>query len=191
MPRIDPVSYDQLNEDQRQLWDQLVSGRPGAVHGDGKLHGPLDIWLHAPGVGRTAAEMGVALHSEFALDKHLKELAIITVAAHWKAEYSWWAHSLFAGEQGLAAEVVEAIGSGREPHISADKDRVVYIASRQLVTSGTISDATFDECMSELGEEATVELAITCGFYCMVAFVQNVASLDLPANASPRWRGRG
>jgi 4-carboxymuconolactone decarboxylase len=187
MPRIEPLSYDQLNEQQRRLWDDLIAKRPGAVLADGHLHGPLDVWLHAPEPGRTANELGVVLHSEFALEKRLKELAVITVAAHWKVEYAWWAHSLLAGEQGISAEVVEAIGDDREPRFASTKDRVVYRAARELVTTGTLSDESFEECVSALGQEATVELAITCGFFCLVGFVQNVASLRLPANASPRW----
>jgi 4-carboxymuconolactone decarboxylase len=131
------------------------------------------------------------MHSQFALDKRSKELVALIIAAHWKAEYVWWAHSLFAGEQGIAEETINAIGREREPALTSDRDRIVYLVARQLVTTGTIADDTFDECISALGEQATVELAIACGFYSMVAFVQNVASLELPANASPFWQRGG
>jgi len=35
------------------------------------------------------------------LDRRLLELAIIVVAAHWRAEFEWWAHARMAREYGV------------------------------------------------------------------------------------------
>jgi 4-carboxymuconolactone decarboxylase len=114
-------------------------------------------------------------------------LAVITVVAHWKTEYVWCHHSGFARDQGISDEAIEAIADGREPMLTTDQDRAAYAVARELVTIGTPTDETLDTCRQIFGEQATVELVTTCGYYSMLSFLVNVVAIPLPVDVAPRW----
>jgi 4-carboxymuconolactone decarboxylase len=190
LSRIAPLKRDQLNEEQLRLWDALVASRgAGAITSDGYLQGPLDIWLHAPAIGLTTSSLGGLIRSEASLDRKLQELVILCATAHWKGEYNWWAHALFARELGTTEDVLEAIACGMEPPLDSEEERAAYRASRQLLTTGTLTDDVFGECVQLFGEEGTVELSIICGYYSVVSFALNVAAVALPEGVPARWAG--
>ncbi len=62
-----------------------AGARPGA------LTGPFNAFVQAPDVGRHLTSLGQVLRFETSIERRLPELAIITVGAHWKAEFEWWA----------------------------------------------------------------------------------------------------
>jgi 4-carboxymuconolactone decarboxylase len=190
LSRIAPLKRDQLNEEQLRLWDALVASRgAGAITSDGYLQGPLDIWLHAPALGLTTSSLGGLIRSEASLDRKLQELVILCATAHWKGEYNWWAHALFARELGTTEDVLEAIACGMEPPLDSEEERSAYRAARQLLTTGTLTDDVFGECVQLFGEEGTVELSIICGYYSVVSFALNVAAVPLPEGVPARWAG--
>lgn len=189
MSLIQPPRYEQLDDDQRAFWDELVETRgPRVLDDAGCLTGPIGVWVLAPEVGKRAAAMASATRSPSALDERSKELAIITIVGRWQAEFPWLAHAQFARDQGVPDETIEAIAEGREPPLASERDQVVYAAARALITSGRIDDPTLDACRRILGERATVELIVVCGFYTIVSFTTNAASVCFPEGAALRWQ---
>ena len=154
--------------------------------GDG-LVGPFNAWLHAPGVGGRVSGLGAALRFETSLDRRLLELAIIVVAAHWKAEFEWWAHARMAREHGVADEVVAAIERDETPAFAADDEAVVHAFAGQLVTGGGVDGATFERAVGRLGRRGVVELVSLCGYYTLVSFTLNAFAVPLPPGAAPAW----
>jgi 4-carboxymuconolactone decarboxylase len=186
--RIRPLTRAELNEKQLSIWDELVASRgPGAITPDGCVQGPLDIWLHAPALGLTASSLGGIIRSEASLDRKLQEIVILTAVAHWKGEYNWWAHAVFAHQLGVTEDVLEAIASGVDPDLDSEKERSAYVAARRLLTTGHLDDELFGTCVQLFGEVGTVELSIICGYYSLVSFALNVATVRLPEGVSPRW----
>ena len=80
---------------QRSRGGELVNDAGGLV-------GPFNAWVHAPTVGACLADLGAALRFASSLEPRLLELAIITVGAHWKAEFEWWAHVRLARQHGIS-----------------------------------------------------------------------------------------
>src|SRR5215467_9056739 len=133
MSRLSPLRRDDLDDSGRAVWDGLESSRGGSlVDEEGGLVGPFNAWVHAPVVGRRLSGLGATLRFETSIERRLLELAIIVVAAHWKAEFEWWAHARMAREHGVAAEIVDAIRRGEEPPLRDDDERAVYAVARQL-----------------------------------------------------------
>jgi 4-carboxymuconolactone decarboxylase len=109
------------------------------------------------------------------------------VAAHWRAEFEWWAHARMAREHGVDDPIVEAIRRGDTPSFAAEDEAVVYTFARRLVVNGGVDEATFTSAVELLGRQAVVELVSLCGYYTLVSFTLNAFAVPLPPGAAPAW----
>ncbi|HXM58969.1 MAG TPA: carboxymuconolactone decarboxylase family protein [Candidatus Dormibacteraeota bacterium] len=188
MSRLPPLRRDDLDDAGRAVWDGLESSRGRTVvNHDGGLVGPFNAWVHAPVVGRRLSGLGAALRFETSIERRLLELAIIVVAAHWKAEFEWWAHARMAREHGIADAIVEAIGRGETPEFPTNDEALVYDFARQLVVGGRVDDPTYASAIELLGNEGVVELVSLCGYYTLVSFTLNAFDVPLPPGTEPAW----
>lgn len=192
MSRLPYLRRDDLDDEGRAVWDALVRTRGRSIVNDaGGLVGPFNAWVHAPGVGARLSELGATLRFQTSLDRRLLELAIIVVAAHWKAEFEWWAHARMAREHGVDDAIIATIGRGETPSFEADDEAVVYTFSRQLIVGGGVDDATFASAVAQLGRQGVVELASLCGYYTLVSFTLNTFAVPLPPGVAPAWPTSG
>jgi 4-carboxymuconolactone decarboxylase len=187
--RLPNPSRDELSPDGRQLWDQIIASRgDSALAGGGGLAGPFNAFVHAPEVGGHLSELGAVVRYGTSIERRLAEVAIITVAARWHAEFEWWAHARTAREQGVPAAVVDAIGAGQDPPFSAEDERAVYSVAAQLSGTGQLDQDTYDAAHRLLGDAGMVELVAVCGYYTTVSYLLNAFAVPLPAGATPMWR---
>ena len=192
MSRLPYLQRDDLDHVGQAVWDSLISTRGRNVVNDaGGLIGPFNAWVQAPGVGARLSELGATLRFETSLDRRIVELAIIVVAAHWKAEFEWWAHARMAREHGVDDAVVDAIRRGETPAFEAGDQAVVYGFARQLVIGRGVDDATFASALELLGRQGVVELVSLCGYYTLVSFTLNAFAVPLPPGVAPSWPGEG
>ena len=188
MTRLPYLRYDDLDTGGREVWDGIVGSRGAElVNADGGLIGPFNAFVHAPGVGWHLSRLGGRLRFRTSIERRLSELAIITVGAHWKAEFEWWAHARMAREQGVPDLVIEAIGRGEEPAFEADDERVVYAVARQVTETGQLDQPGYDAASRLLGDEGMVELVALCGYYTLVSYLLNAFAVPLPPGAAAQW----
>lgn len=189
MERLSYLRREDLNEAGQVLWDEIVEATDSrAIAEDGTLLGPFNAWLHTPAIASHVVHLPDVFRQESILDRALCELAILTVVARWQAEFPWFAHSRMATENGLSAEVVEALAAGREPPLSAPDQQTVYRVARSLVTNGRLPDDVYHSAHELLGDQAMVELVLLCGYYTMGAFVLNAFEVPLPPGVPTRWQ---
>ncbi len=170
------------------MWDSIVGTRGSQVLSDqGGLSGPFNAFLHAPDVGRQLTSLGAVLRFGTSIERRLAEVAIVTVAAHWRAEFEWWAHAPMAREHGVAAEQVDAIGRGEEPEFTAGDERAVHAVAAELARTGQLSAESYDAAHRVLGDAGMVELVCLCGYYTLISYLLNSFAVPLPAGARPRW----
>jgi 4-carboxymuconolactone decarboxylase len=188
MSRLPELRRDDLTAAGQAVWDLIVRTRGGRIVTDaGSLSGPFNAFLHAPDAGGPLASLGAALRFDSSIGRRLTEVAIITVASHWQAEFEWLAHARLALEAGVSGAVVDAIGRGEDPPFTAADERVVYTAGRELVTTGQLTDASYFAVRDLLGDTGAVEFVALCGYYSLVSFVLNAFAVPLPAGAEPMW----
>jgi 4-carboxymuconolactone decarboxylase len=188
MDRLPQKSRAELDHFGQALWDELVATRGDQIVDDaGGLRGPFNAWLRAPKVGSRLAPLGLALRHDMSLDRNLIELAIVTVGAHFRAEFEWWAHSRMARHHGVSEEVIAALAAGREPEFDDDPERIVHQVAAELVETGRLSETTYATARSQLDEGQLVELVTLCGYYTLVSFTLNAFDVGLPAGADPQW----
>jgi 4-carboxymuconolactone decarboxylase len=189
MSRLPLQTRDALDDDGREVWDSITASRGAIVADEGHLIGPFNAWVTAPPIGGRLAELGAALRFQSSIERRLLEVAIITVGAHWHAEFEWWAHSRMALHHGVSAEAVAAIAAGNEPALP-DDEAVVYEVARQLVRTGHVDGLTYDAARQLLGDRGIVELVTLCGYYTLVSFSLNAFEVPLPPGEAPAWPGR-
>jgi 4-carboxymuconolactone decarboxylase len=188
MSLLPSLRREQLDEPGRALWDFVARTRgTEIINEEGTLSGPFNAWLYAPEVGASLAEVGAHLRFENSMEQRLVELAIITVGAHWKAEFEWFAHSRLALKYGVSEASVESIRRGRPFESDRDDERVIYAFTHSLITKGTINDALFQSAIDLVGSQGTVELVALCGYYCLVCFTLNSFQVPLPPGIEPQW----
>jgi 4-carboxymuconolactone decarboxylase len=114
------------------------------------------------------------------LPRDLAELAICVTAAHYRAEFEWWAHARMAHEAGVAEAVTDAIRRGREPRLDTLAARVVYRTAVALNRRHRLSDAEFAEARQVLGEQGLVDVVGLCGYYALVSLTLNAFEVPVP-----------
>jgi 4-carboxymuconolactone decarboxylase len=188
MSRLPDLRRDQLTAEAQAVWDAIIGTRGSRlVTESGALAGPFNAFVHAPRVGRELTELGAALRFGTSLERRLTEIAIITVGAHWRAEFEWWAHARMAREHGVADAVVDAIGRGADPPFVAEDERIVHAVASQLVSAGRVDDDTYSDASRLVGDAGMVELIALCGYYTLISFVLNGFNVPVPPGVAAAW----
>jgi 4-carboxymuconolactone decarboxylase len=188
MSRLPYLRRDELGPDGQLVWDKITGTRTGQlVTAEGGLSGPFNAFVHAPGVGKYLTSLGAELRFATSIERRLTEVAILTVGASWQAEFEWWAHARMARRHGVPDEVIDAIGRDEDPPFTAEDERTVYTAARQLARSGRLDADACDAVRRLLGDGGAVELVTLCGYYTLISFLLNAFDVPLPPGESPQW----
>ena len=187
MSRLTPRRREDLDAAGQAVWDTFIERWTDRIVGaDGGLIGPWNAMVIAPDIGASWHVFGPAL-SRTSLDPTLKEIAIITTGARWRAEFEWHEHARMARERGVADDVIEAIGNGDEPPFSHDGERLAHAVAKQLATTGRIDDTTYADTRAMLGDVGIIELVTVCGFYAWMSYMLNAFGVPPPAGIDPKW----
>ncbi len=179
--RIPTPTRATLTDAQKPVWESIAgSGRAG-------VGGPFLPLLTSPEACSRVERLGAFLRFDCSVPVRLRELAILVIGAHWKAEYEWFAHAPIAERQGVPPQVIAAIGRGEAPHFDDDADAAVHGFVREVLTSGTASDAGFAAVQALLGDKGTVELTALVGYYSLLAFQLNVFQSVPPPFFKAPW----
>ncbi|MPS30257.1 carboxymuconolactone decarboxylase family protein [Pigmentiphaga sp.] len=174
MPRLNPPDVEQMSEHQRRVYDAIASGPRG------KVRGPLAIWLHRPGLAEHAQALGQYCRYDSSLPPRLSELAILTMAALWRAPFEWWAHHPIALKAGLDADVAEQIRAGATPVFAQRDESLVYRFVRELVETRRVPDALYQEAIEVLGKDGVVDLVGMAGYYTLISMTLSVFDIPTP-----------
>jgi 4-carboxymuconolactone decarboxylase len=190
-PRLPPLSRDQLRPEQDELWRAIIDGPrlKDRTSPPETLGGPFNPWLYSPVAGLLAADLGEHLRFRSSLSPRQREIAILVVGAHWKADYEFWAHAQEAGRAGVPEHIIEAIRQGRAPGLADDGEATVHAIAEELLATGNVSDERYAAGVAHLGEPGLVDLVLLVGYYCTVSMTLNAFRVALPPGVDPVWRG--
>ena len=192
--RLPPVTRESLASSEQGAFDSLTSltvklfGDPKSSpftykrSSDGALVGPFPLYLASPGVGEHVVDLVGQLAGIPGLPADAKEVAILTVGAHYKAAYELYAHVNVAMKKvGMSKEVVEAIARGEKPDglnegCSVSFDATAYLASKP----GPLPKELWDRCIKAFGKEGTVALVHYVGLYAYTCIVLNAMDAPVP-----------
>jgi len=174
MPRLPDLVPEQLDPEQRRVYDAIASGPRGRVEG------PLRVWIRSPELADRAQALGAFCRFGSSLPARLSELAILVTGAHWKAGFEWTAHAPIGLEAGLDSQALEAIRTGGAPNFAKEDEAAVYAFAHEVWTRRRVSDETYQRAFALLGERGVVDLAGILGYYALISITINVFEVPLP-----------
>jgi len=186
MSRLPDLTPDELDPDQRALYDAITSGprAQGPQHfaltrPDGSLAGPFNAFLLWPPVGAALQDLGAALRYRTSLTDRTREIAILMVAARWGSDFERHAHEGVGRAVGLTDVELETI---REGGHAAYEDGHEQAAARlvRAMLDGDVDDETWQECAKTVGPQAAFELTTLVGYYSTLALQLRVFRADAP-----------
>jgi 4-carboxymuconolactone decarboxylase len=179
MSRYREIAVGEMNPEQKRVHDQIVSGKRG------RFGGPFELLIRAPGACEHAAPLGEYLRWGTSLPDRLSELAIITTARFWRAQYEWYAHAPLAEKAGVPAAAIEAIRTGGTPVFTAPDEALVYRVCSEIFRTQRLSDQSFAEAIAAFGERGVVEIVSIIGYYTLIGNTLNVFGVKLPEGEKP------
>ena len=182
MARLQPLAPADMTEAQRAVHD--ASLRPSRTAGP-RPPRPFTAWLRSPDLARRAFQLGEFARHEADLPPPLVQIAALTVARHWSAQYLWRTRKEEALRLGLPAAAIDAIAERREPRFGDAAERAVHAFSHGLLRHHAVADDVYRAALDALGERGVVELTGVLGYYTLVAMTLVAFELGLPDGVPP------
>lgn len=181
MARIHLPLPEELDAQQRLVYDKVVSGPRG------RLRGPLRAALYNSQLADCWQAFGAQLRYFTQLPPDLSELAILVTARHCRSPFEWDAHRPEAERAGLPSTLIEALLAQSTPLAMSDAQSAVYFYALELNRTNSVSEATYAVAHSLLGARALVELTALVGYYTLVAMTLNAHEIPLPEGVAPAF----
>lgn len=172
--RLKLLSPGEMNEAQKQTYDEAVAGKRGSAPA------PMMAWLNSPEMARHATRLGEMLRFNTTFPPKLSEIAILVTARHFTAHYEWWAHKRLALKGGLDPKIIDDIRDRRMPEFHDPKAGMIYDVAKSLHEGHGLSQPLYDAAVELLGERGVVEVIGLCGYYTMVSLTLNTFGFGLP-----------
>ena len=183
-PRLPVLDMASLTGEQQALVDAISSGPRGRFSNSG----PFAVYLHAPGFGHLAQQLGGYVRLGTSVPPRLSELAILCTARFWQAQYEWVAHAAIAAKQGVKPATIRDLQAGRTPTSAPRDEMAIYAFVRELYATRRVSDATYKRVHKLLGDAAIVELVGILGYYAMVSMILNAFRMPVPEGTPAPFR---
>lgn len=161
--RLPKLSYEDLTPEQKAVWDEVVRGPRG------KMHGPFFIWLHSAELLSRGEKLGLYARYQSSLPPRLSELCILITAALWKCSGEWIDHHPIASKLGVDATALEALRTGKPAKFTQADEAAVYDVAQELFKTRAVSDATYKRAVAALGERGLLDVIAVLGYYGLIA----------------------
>jgi alkylhydroperoxidase family enzyme len=171
-----------LDEDQTELWNELTLGPRGFYCGgpDSKRVPDLyNAWLQFPEFARAVFRVGDGVRKGGKLPGNLRELMVLTTSQSLGARVEYEFHIPFAKAEGIADEIIQAIGEGRTPTFTDELERLIYEANMQLIKTATLTPELRQAIVDRIGYPGLMQFIATATIYVAVAYTTNVADVKL------------
>ncbi len=186
MARLPSLPPDDLNPEQRALYDSIAGGDrakdasfPLTDEG-GALVGPFNVLLYSPGVGDVIQQLGAALRFHTELSAPVRELAILVVATYHDCEFERWAHESIAKRVGLTDDQIAALRAGTRPDLDAADLIAAYDVCQSILHDKSIADDEYRRAIEALGQDRLVELMMVVGYYGLLAQLMGAFKIGPP-----------
>ena len=188
MARLAPVTFENLDDAQRTLWDNITSGPRGTPIGrtavwrakTARWLGPFNALFYSPEVGDAVQKLGAALRYSTSLPADLLEVAILTVGGEWAGKLRVLGARAPGRGSGRAPAAIDSIGDGETPSFDDPRHQIVYEFGRELIETKRVSDECYEALKALVGERGVFEVASVMGYYGLVSIGLNAFNVGMP-----------
>ena len=197
MSRLPGLRPEELTDEQRDLYESIAGGDRARdasfrlTEADGSLVGPFGALLLSPVVGNALQAVGAAIRFGCDLSPLVREVAILTVAAHWRSGFEWWAHEPIARRAGLRDDQIGDLYSGRTPAFDNEPAAAAHALSSTLLAGRRPDDELFDAARDLFGPAGVMELGALVGYYNLLAQLMDTFDVDVPAGETSPFQVGG
>ncbi len=179
MPRVPFLTREDLHPDKQELYDQIATHR-------GHVARPFAALLNSPDTASKVAMLGEQLrYVSPTIASDAREIITLTTARVLKCQYVWTHHCDSAKQAGVREEVVEAIRAGGPPRRLLPKESVFIQFTLELLENKRVRGATYGAVEHLLGQQGTVDLIATIGYYAMLCLTINALEIELEEGVVP------
>ncbi len=167
---LDPVD---MNTAQRAVYDEIVNGPRGGVHG------PIAQLLHCPELCNHVQRIGAFLRFQGLLSPMQRELAMSIVGRRHSSQYVWVAHVRHARTAKLPEDIIQALIARRRPDFHGDADlECIYDVTDALLKGGAVDPQIYERAMQRFGKEKVLELVAVAGQFTLLSMVTNLFAIE-------------
>ncbi len=176
MARVPYLDRDQLPPEAQAAFDRIAATW-------GRVPRPFQLLSDSPELASHLSDMMRQLHAGTVVDRHAREIAILTIARELNFQFEWTYHESSARKAGLRDLVVDGI-KARATRGMIPKEQVFVDYTKQVM-KGRVNDPTFAAVEHLLGRRGAVELTVLIGYYTMFCSIGSALKLELPEGMQP------
>ncbi len=151
---------------------------------DGRLIGPLNVWLYNTVTGKALFDVGNTFSSS-TLSARVKEIVILSVGGQWGSAYELYAHIIAAQLAGVPAEAINSLATGQAPVGLSGNELIAAQFVQELVSTHWVSDSLYQAAETAFGKTGLVDLVNLAGTYLGVSATLNAFNIKGPNTAAP------
>jgi 4-carboxymuconolactone decarboxylase len=184
--RLPLIAPSDLTPEQRPLYEDMKAGISAKYRSfrtmgdDGTILGPWGAWLHEPELGTAIWRVTKAMTRFRHLPESSRQIVILVVGAHFKAEYEIYAHSSVARAAGINDQQITTITAGYRPLGLTGAEETAYDVATTLLKGGVLDASIYRRAMDMFGQLGTQELIYLVGHYCFVSMTLNGFDIPIP-----------
>ena len=188
-PRIEPLTAEELDADAQAAFragmpgaaDRFLSDAPDAP----PIPTVLGLLLHHPRVAGPWLTYNNTLLGKPTIEPRQRELLIVRIAWHARAEYEYLQHVRLALQLGVTDAEIEAVTRGPDAGTWSPIEADLLRAADELFADQCISGPTWARLSEHFDTAQMMEIAFVVGTYLCLAFVLNSAGVQLDEDLDP------
>jgi 4-carboxymuconolactone decarboxylase len=145
-----------------------------------ELDGPWVTFVRSPELMTRTLGLSEYIRRKTVIEPRVGELVVLVVAREWTQQFEWAIHIKNAAKAGLKPEIVDAIAEARRPDTMAEDETIAYDVTTEIMRGKRVSDTTWSRAVAKFGEQGTVELLATVGYFNYLSIVMNAARTPAP-----------
>jgi len=187
--RLEPIAPADLDPAQKPLYLDMQKGIAGhfnafkAQREDGALIGPWNPWLHEPSIGKAIWDLTLAMTANAVLADPVRQIAILTVGAHYKAAYEIYAHIAVAETENMPAARLASLVANIKPTDLSAHESVAFDVAYALSRGGVLPEPLYRLAVETFEQHGADELFYLVGLYALVSITLNAFNVPVPERA--------
>ena len=190
LPRIEPLPYEEADEETRAQWDHMAAA-PTAADGPriDAQHAVFRTLIHHPDLFRVHSPYTQYLKNSTTLPGRHREIAIMRSAWNCGADDQWVNHTVIGMECGLNEGEVGQIAAGADAPGWSPFEATLIRAVDQLHHTCRVSDDTWASLAQEYDKRQLIEFLLLVGNYRSLSYIQNNVGIRPVTGTSPNIPG--
>jgi 4-carboxymuconolactone decarboxylase len=185
--RLPALAPDELDKEQRELYDDLVAKEVPAFEAagvevrasDGSLLGPFNPLLFSPALARAQLEVLRAEGATTSLSPRVHEIVILAVGAACECAYELYAHRIVGRRVGLSEDVIETVASGGTPDLEDEQEASALAFARELARDHRVEPEAYAAAERAFGRRGVVDIVLLVGLYLTTCAI--IDAFEVPA----------